>query len=75
MTRIKVVTVIPAYGRDYKSKAAAIADWHAGKDFQIYGSNSYINIADAMMYDVTSVTIRYHQMTRVVVMTEPYKEP
>lgn len=24
----------PAYGRDYKSKAALEADWKAGKDFQ-----------------------------------------
>lgn len=29
------LTVVPCYGRDYKSKAKAIADWHAGKDFRI----------------------------------------
>lgn len=30
---MKYVTVTPAYGRDYKSLAAAKADWEAGKDF------------------------------------------
>lgn len=29
------ITVVPAYGRDYKSKAAIMADWKEGKDFQI----------------------------------------
>jgi hypothetical protein len=28
-------TVIPAMGRDYKSGAAALLDWDAGKDFRI----------------------------------------
>ncbi len=27
------MTVIPAYGRDYKSRAAVLADLKAGKDF------------------------------------------
>ncbi len=29
------MTVTPAYNRDYKSLAAAKADWDAGKDFII----------------------------------------
>ena len=29
------ITLIPAYGRDYKSAAAAKADWLANKDFRI----------------------------------------
>jgi hypothetical protein len=28
------MTIISAYGRDYKTKVAALADWDAGKDFQ-----------------------------------------
>jgi len=28
-----MVTVTPAYGRDYKSAKAAKADWQQGKDF------------------------------------------
>jgi len=29
------MTLTPAYGRDYKSKKAVLADWEAGKDFII----------------------------------------
>lgn len=32
---MKTTTVTPAYGRDYKSAKAALADWNAGKDFVI----------------------------------------
>lgn len=31
------IEVIPAYGRDYKTGKAALADWAAGKDFKIVG--------------------------------------
>jgi len=30
-----MTTVTPAYGRDYKTAKAALADWNAGKDFII----------------------------------------
>ena len=40
------MTVLPAYGRDYKSKKAALADWHAGKDFVCAVSGSYLSIRD-----------------------------
>ena len=30
-----MITLTPAYGRDYKSKAAVLEDWNAGKDFII----------------------------------------
>jgi hypothetical protein len=29
------MTLVPSYGRDYKSKKAVQADWDAGKDFTI----------------------------------------
>ena len=31
----KYLTVVPAYGRDYKTAKAARKDWAAGKDFII----------------------------------------
>ena len=45
-------TLVPAYGRDYKSAKEVKADWDAGKDFQIANAFSpddgkYINKADA----------------------------
>ena len=30
-----MTTLIPAYGRDYRSKGEVLADWSSGKDFQI----------------------------------------
>jgi len=30
-----MITLTPAYGRDYKSKTAVLEDWNAGKDFII----------------------------------------
>lgn len=63
------LTLQPAYGRDYKSKAAVLADWNANKDFRIasYGPDMgrYINKADAT--DVT-VNIRYQRDTKIVVV-------
>jgi hypothetical protein len=29
------LTLVPAYGRDYKSKKEVITDWNAGKDFKV----------------------------------------
>lgn len=46
------LTVVPAYGRDYKSKKEVQAAWDAGQDFQIQDMSSphngrYINKQDA----------------------------
>lgn len=44
------MTVSGAYGRDYRSAKAALADWEAGKDFVIRDmmhAGSYVNRADA----------------------------
>lgn len=30
---MKTITLTPAYGRDYKSKAAVLDDWEDNKDF------------------------------------------
>lgn len=62
------ITVSPAYGRDYKSRAAVQADWDAGKDFTIesieFGPGRKINKADADRAGLT-VMVRYQQMTKV----------
>lgn len=62
------MTVGPAYGKDYKSKAAALAAWEAGHDFKIEGihpdAGRYVNKTDAERYSPgIAVTIRYKQMT------------
>jgi len=66
------MTIIPAYGRDYKSRKAAISDLEADKDFIIadYG-NPYdtkpINLSQIKGEKMRSVTIRYNQLRRVTV--------
>ncbi len=45
------LTIVPAYGRVYNSKAAVWSDWIANKDFQIASvgrdQGRYINSQDA----------------------------
>jgi hypothetical protein len=57
------IHAVPAYGRDYKSKAAVLADWKAGKDFKDYLTGQYLSSRD----DVgVPVWIRYDKMRKVV---------
>jgi len=61
----KRIGLVPAYGRDYKSKAAVLADLKAGKDFQIADMSnpwdgSYTSISDLGDYD--QVSIRYKRL-------------
>jgi len=66
------LTLTPAYGRDYTSKAAVLKDWQAGKDFQIANAfhkddGRYINKQDADR-DGISASIRYKGQTRIVII-------
>jgi len=59
------ITVMPAYGRDYKNKKDALADWDANKDFIETSSRRAIskNYADANGY---KVIIRYGKLTKTL---------
>ncbi len=62
-------TLTPAYGRDYKSKSAAEADFKAGKDFVLnepYGT-TYCSISD--FAPGVRVKVRYKKLTQVTVVT------
>lgn len=62
--------VVPAYGRDYTTEAAALADWKGGKDFKIMDISSPWNGAYCSCRDFTraqSVMIRYHRRERFVI--------
>jgi len=66
-------TILPAYGRDYKSKAAAIADFNAGKDFIIADFSSRwdgkpVNKEDLMGTGQRSVNIRFNNKRNVAVV-------
>lgn len=65
------VTLVPAYGRDYKSKATLLADWTAGLDFRMsdykYGG-SYTSIRDLSSFiqdGVTHLHFRYSRLTKI----------
>jgi hypothetical protein len=53
----------PAYGRDYKSKAAVLADWQAGKDFRCAVSGRYLSTRDNLP---NQVWVRYSKLTKLI---------
>lgn len=55
--------VTPAYGRDYKSKAQALADWFAGKDFVLGLTGQYISKRDT---EGMSIWVRYDKQRKLV---------
>lgn len=64
------ITVIPAYGRDYKSQKAVKEAFDAGKDFIIqdfFSGNDgrAVNKEDARREGLT-LSIRYDRLTKVV---------
>lgn len=66
-----MVTLIPAYGRDYKSASAVLADWVADKDFLVSDMSSaydgrYIN--RAQVEPEKEFRIRYNHLRRVCVV-------
>ena len=55
-----IPTLLPAYGRDYKNKAAILADLNNKKDFCISGiSYALINKEQLLMERIKSVVVRY----------------
>ncbi len=62
-------TLVPAYGRDYKTIKAVKADWLAGKDFIIADMSDpydgkYINKEDAINAGIKRVGIRYSRLMK-----------
>ena len=60
-------TLIPAYGRDYKSRDAIIKDFDSNKDFMLLPEKVYIN--KDQIEPGTTVELRYKQHTQVTVVT------
>lgn len=48
-TLAQSLVLVPAYGRDYKSKKEVMAAWLAGKDFRVEPQGCYINLSDAQV--------------------------
>lgn len=64
------MTLVPAYGRDYKSKKEVLAAWEAGKDFTVagIGGSGAINLEDARTAGLGQVTIRYKRLTMACII-------
>lgn len=74
---MKELRVSPAYGRDYKSLAAAKADWEADKDFRINDishpdDGRYVN--KPQVPEDTPVLLRYHNERSVGWLCEAPKK-
>jgi hypothetical protein len=67
-----ILTLTPAYGRDYLSAKDAIAAWHEGKDFCLEPSGVYTSVRDLPQlkseYNARWVNIRYKSLSRVAVV-------
>lgn len=66
------IQIIPAFGRDYKSKAAVLADLNEGKDFKVADMSSQwdgksCNLEDLKREGITEVTVRYGKLMKVAV--------
>jgi hypothetical protein len=73
ITEGKSITLVPAYGRDYKSKKAVQDDFDADKDFTIMDMSSRwdgkpANKADLKSGGYSTATIRYAKMRKVAVI-------
>lgn len=68
------MTLTPAYGRDYKSKAEVIADFVSGKDFE---ANSPFSSGKCSIRDFPigeTITLRYKKNTMCVFYTITSKQ-
>ena len=60
-----VSPLVPAYGRDYKSKAEVRKDWDANKDFMTPNRQYTSKQELKKMYpDLKEITIRYKKVTQ-----------
>lgn len=58
------IHAVPAYGRDYKSKAEVLKDWREGKDFRDSLTGHYISVRDYLCG--REVWVRYDRLRKLV---------
>ena len=71
---MKKTTLTPAYGRDYKSKKAVLADLKSDKDFLLSDLSSRwdgkpINLSQLVEAGYTVVNVRYGKLRKIAVFT------
>jgi hypothetical protein len=62
----KMVSVRPAYGRDYAKKEEVLRDWDAGLDFAIIGVGAYLNKEDAPKGESIQVYYRQGRVSTII---------
>jgi hypothetical protein len=67
---MRILTLIPAYGRDYKSAKAVLADWNDNKDFIIndFKLSGYVNkqqLEKLKFDDIIQLNFHYAKQTKV----------
>jgi hypothetical protein len=72
---MRSITISPAYGRDYTSKAKALADWDSNKDFVIQdmrlsGYVSKSQVPDLIRDGISKIMLRYNKMHMVVLLKQ-----
>ena len=70
---MRTITLTPAYGRDYSSKANVLADWDANKDFiiqdiRLSGYVSKSQVPDLIRDGINKIMLRYNKMHMVVLL-------
>jgi len=60
------VVVVPAYGRDYRSKREVLAAWDDGHDFQCQPSGRYVSKRDKPAH--VALQVRYNKLARVLII-------
>ena len=59
------ITLLPAYGRDYKSKKSIINDLNGLKDFVISHTGQYINKPQFKELNISSFNVRYDHYRKI----------
>jgi len=60
-----LLTLLPAYGRDYKSVKSIINDLNGSKDFVISHTGQYINKPQFKELQISSFNVRYDQQRKI----------
>ena len=60
------LTLLPAYGRDYKTRKSIINDLNASKDFIVSHSGQYINKPQFKELNISSFNVRYDQQRKLI---------
>ena len=60
------ITLLPAYGRDYKSKKLIIDDLNNNRDFLESTSMKYINKQQFKELEISSFNVRYYSQRKII---------